>query len=47
MQRLRDLDPSRYVPHPTHNADRVWAESNCYVDLWTEVLHASGFEPIA
>lgn len=47
MQRIRDLDPDRYVPHATHRADRVWAESNCYVDVWTEVLHANGFEPTA
>lgn len=47
MQRIRALDPARYVPHSTHSPDRVWTESNCYVDVWTEVLHANGFEPVA
>jgi hypothetical protein len=44
---VRQLDPAAYVPHPTHQGERVWAESNCYVDLWTELLHANGFEPVA
>jgi hypothetical protein len=47
MLRLLDLDPARYVPHRTHRDERIWAETNCYVDLWTEVLHASGFDPMA
>ncbi len=47
MVRIRDLDLGTYVPHATHSADRAWLESNCYVDLWTELLHANGFEPLA
>jgi hypothetical protein len=25
----------------------VWTETNCYVDLWIEVLHALGLDPLA
>jgi len=41
------LDPATYARHPLHLADRAWPESNCYVDLWVELLHACGLEPIA
>lgn len=44
---IRALDPAAYPPHSTHTGERIWAESNCYVDLWTEVLHANGYEPMA
>ncbi len=30
--------------HPFHAADREWPESNCYVDLWIEILHAARLE---
>lgn len=46
MTHLLALDPRHYVPHPMHSAERVWAETNCYVDLWTEVLHSLGLEPL-
>lgn len=38
-------DPSVYVPSGLHGADRVWTETNCYTDLWIELLHGSGFDP--
>ncbi len=41
------IDPVCYQPHPIHTNDRNWAETNCYVDLWIELLHAWDFEPIA
>jgi len=44
---LSDLDPARYVPHPLHGADRLFAETNCYVDVWIELLHAQGLDPTA
>jgi hypothetical protein len=47
MCRLWALDPSTYVRHPLHRGDRIWPESNCYVDLWIELLHASVVEPLA
>ena len=36
-----------YVSHPLHGDERTWPETNCYVDLWIEVLHAHGLEPLA
>ena len=41
------LDPATYVAHSTHLGERDWAESNCYVDLWIELLHGFGYEPLA
>ena len=29
-----------FVPHRLHDAGRRWPETNCYVDLWIEVLAA-------
>ena len=39
--------PPRYARHPLHCADRAWPEANCYVDLWVELLHTAGAEPLA
>jgi hypothetical protein len=36
-----------YASHPLHDDERTWPETNCYVDLWIEVLHAQGLEPTA
>lgn len=44
---LRALDPAAYTRHPWHHGDRAWAETNCYVDLWIELLHAIGCDPAA
>lgn len=33
--------------HPLHDPARAWPETNCYVDLWIEVLHALGVDPVA
>ena len=41
------LDPQTYTRHRLHTQEREWAETNCYVDVWIEVLHARGLEPIA
>lgn len=41
------LDPTTYARHPIHGEGRIWAETNCYVDLWVELLHALGREPAA
>ena len=47
MQQILPLDPTRYQSHPIHVQDSNWPETNCYVDVWVELLHAWGFEPIA
>ena len=41
------LDPRGYQRHAIHAEERQWAETNCYVDVWVELLHAWGFDPIA
>lgn len=41
------LDLQTYQRHLIHGADRIWAETNCYTDLWIELLHAMNHEPIA
>jgi Domain of unknown function (DUF1839) len=44
---LGALDPATYAPHRLHGADRLFPETNCYVDVWIELLHAHGLEPTA
>jgi len=41
------LDPVGYSPHPLHASERIWTETNCYIDLWIELLHALGCDPLA
>jgi hypothetical protein len=41
------LTPSAYQRHPIHSSNREWGETNCYVDLWVELLHALGLDPVA
>ena len=44
---LPDLDPATYGAHSLHGLDRIWPETNCYADLWIELLHAQGLDPHA
>jgi hypothetical protein len=44
---IPNLDPAIYQRHVLHADDRVWVEKNCYVDIWIEVVHALGCEPMA
>jgi hypothetical protein len=41
------LTAETFVPHPLHASERSWTETNCYVDVWIEVLHALGLDPVA
>jgi Domain of unknown function (DUF1839) len=43
------LHPARYEPHRFHDpaAERIWPETNCYVDVWIELLWQAGLEPAA
>ncbi len=41
------LDAQRYEAHALHRGERAWMETNCYADLWIEVLHAFGYDPTA
>ncbi len=47
MTQILALDPAQYARHALHGPDRAWVETNCYVDIWIELLHAWGFEPLA
>jgi uncharacterized protein DUF1839 len=40
-------DVKAYVPHALHREGRSWQETNCYVDLWIELVHFLGLEPRA
>jgi hypothetical protein len=40
-------DPARHRSHRLHDAGRIWPETNCYVDLWIELLAARGHDPDA
>lgn len=44
---IAGLDPSDYSRHPLHDPARIWPETNCYVDLWIEVLHSLRLVPEA
>ncbi|WP_460578625.1 DUF1839 family protein [Humibacter ginsengisoli] len=47
LTQVLDLDAATYEPHLLHRSERTWGETNCYVDIWIEVLHALGLEPLA
>lgn len=43
-----DASPAAIAhPHPLHGADAIWQETNCYIDLWVELLHGWGLDPRA
>jgi Domain of unknown function (DUF1839) len=44
---LLPLSLEGYERHAMHGTDRIWPETNCYVDLWIEVLHSLGCNPVA
>ncbi len=46
-RKILTLDPQNYSRHRLHEQERDWAETNCYVDVWTELLHSWGLEPLA
>ncbi|OWV83411.1 serine--tRNA ligase [Rhizobium sp. R635] len=41
------ISPESYRQHALHSGERAWPETNCYVDLWIEVLNSSGAAPEA
>ncbi|PWV99186.1 uncharacterized protein DUF1839 [Hoeflea marina] len=45
MQPILTITPSAYRPHALHNGERMWPETNCYTDLWIELLAAQGLPP--
>lgn len=45
--RLPGVEAARGRSHPLHALDRQWPETNCYIDVWIELLPALGCEPAA
>jgi hypothetical protein len=42
---FKGLDPAAYSPHALHSSERIWPETNCYIDLWIEVLNTVKLPP--
>lgn len=47
MNSIIQLDPATYQRHAIHSESRCWAETNCYVDVLIELIHALDFDPVA
>ncbi|NPD65153.1 DUF1839 family protein [Lichenicola cladoniae] len=43
----REPNTRSFVGHPLHDSARSWPETNCYIDLWIEVLASLGEMPEA
>ena len=41
---LWKLDVATYTAHSLHGPNRNFVESNCYIDIWVELIHAAGLE---
>lgn len=42
-----DISAESFVPNGLHRDTRNWIESNCYIDMWIEILHALELDPLA
>ncbi len=40
------LSADGYSPPAAHAGNRIWQETNCYLDLWIELLHVLGDDPV-
>ena len=47
IRAIAGLEANGYQRHPVHRPDCIWTEKNCYIDVWIELLHALGLEPLA
>ena len=47
MPYLFGLETAAYIPSALHGPERTFRETNCYVDLWIELLHAQGIDPVS
>lgn len=43
---MRAATAAGYQPHRSHRGERIWQETNCYLDLWIEILNALGHDPV-
>jgi hypothetical protein len=46
MIRVLPVTVGSYQKHWLHGEDQVWKEKNCSIDVWIEVLHALGLDPV-
>jgi hypothetical protein len=44
---LANANVETYKPHTLHGVDRCWPETNCYIDVWIEILNALDLPPQA
>ena len=40
-----ELTPAGFRRHPLHREESVWSNTNCYLDVWIELLHGLGVAP--
>lgn len=45
--KILNISPDTYQANFIHTQERDWAETNCYVDIWIELLHALEKDPRA
>ena len=38
------IDADGYQSNRLHHSHMPWQETNCYVDVWIELIHALGFD---
>ncbi len=43
---LDNLRPETFEQHSLHSSDSVWPNTNCYLDVWIEVLSSLGLDPV-
>ena len=41
------IEPASYASHILHSPERMWPETNCFVDLWIELVSTTGLIPEA
>jgi Domain of unknown function (DUF1839) len=46
MIQVLPISADTYRSHALHGPDRIWPETNCSVDVWIELLHALGTDPV-
>ena len=44
---LTTISVENYQSHWLHTGETLWPQSNCYVDLWIELLHSLRLNPVA
>jgi hypothetical protein len=42
---ILNVAPANYQPHALHSSERMWPETNCYTDLWIELLASQRLAP--